>query len=45
MCSRTHLALAKDSPNPRAVHSSSGGRIVATPEAGSLHNRYERVAA
>ena len=45
MRSRTHLALAKDSPIPRAAHSSSDGRIVATPEVGGLHHRYERVAA
>ena len=45
MRSRTHLALAKDSPIPRAVHSSSSGRIVARPEVGGLHHRYERIAA
>jgi transposase InsO family protein len=45
MRSRTHLALAKDSPLPRAVHSVSAGRIVSTPEVGGLHHRYDRVAA
>ena len=30
--SRTHLALAKDSPVPRPVQSPSTGRIVATPK-------------
>ena len=45
MRSRTHLALAKDSPEPRAVQGPSAGRIVATPEVGGLHHRYERVAA
>jgi putative transposase len=45
MRARTHLALAKDSPAPRAVHAPSSGRIVATPEVGGLHHRYERVAA
>jgi putative transposase len=45
MRSRTHLALAKDSPIPRAVHAPSSGRIAATPEVGGLHHRYERVAA
>ena len=45
MRSRTHLALAKDSPIPRAVHGPCSGRIVATPEVGGLHHRYERVAA
>jgi hypothetical protein len=45
MRSRTHLALAKDSPMPRPVQSALSGRIVATPEVGGLHHRYERVAA
>jgi transposase InsO family protein len=45
MCSRTHLALAKDSPVPRPVKSPSTGRILATPEVGGLHHRYDRVAA
>ena len=43
--SRTHLALAKDSPAPRPVQSALTGRTVATPEAGGLHHRYDRVAA
>jgi transposase InsO family protein len=34
--SRTHLAVAKDSPVPRPVQSASIGRIVATPEVGGL---------
>jgi putative transposase len=41
--SRTHLALAKDSPEPRAVMNQ--GRIIAIPQIGGLHHRYERVAA
>jgi transposase InsO family protein len=45
MRSRRHLALAKDSPVPRPVQSSSAGRIVPTPEVGGLHHRYDRVAA
>jgi transposase InsO family protein len=45
MRSRTHLALAKDSPAPRPVQSASTGQIVATPEVGGLHHRYDRVAA
>jgi putative transposase len=45
MRSRTHLALAKDSPVPRPVQSPSAGHIVATPEVGGLHHRYDRVAA
>jgi putative transposase len=43
--SRTHLARAKDSPVPRPVQSPSTSRIVATPEVGGLHHRYDRVAA
>jgi putative transposase len=45
MRSRTHLALAKDSPVPRPVQLSFAGRIVATPEVGGLHHRYDRIAA
>jgi len=45
MRSRTHRALAKDSPVPRPVRSPTAGRIVATPEVGGLHHRYERIAA
>jgi transposase InsO family protein len=45
MRSRTHLALAKDSPVPRPVQSAPTGRIVATSEVGGLHHRYDRVAA
>jgi putative transposase len=43
--SRTHLALAKDTPIPRPVTGSGGGRIVAIPQVGGLHHRYERCAA
>jgi transposase InsO family protein len=43
---RTHLALAKDSPVSRPVDGpSDGNRIVAIPEVGGLHHRYERRAA
>jgi hypothetical protein len=41
--SRTHLALVKDAPEPRAVM--KRGRIIAIPQMGGLHHRYERVAA
>jgi transposase InsO family protein len=43
--SRTHLALDKDSPEPRPIHPPCLGRIIAIPEAGGLHHRYERHAA
>jgi putative transposase len=45
MCSRTHLALAKDAPTSRPVVPPSAGRIVATPQVGGLHHRYDRSAA
>ena len=45
MRSRTHLALAKDAPIARPVAPPSAGRIVATPQVGGLHHRYDRVAA
>jgi putative transposase len=43
--SRTHLALDKDTPCPRSVTSPSAGRIVAIPEVGGPHHRYDRIAA
>jgi len=43
--SRTHLGLEKDSPVPRPVQSADMGRVVAIPEVGGLHHRYERRAA
>jgi transposase InsO family protein len=43
--SRTHLSLAKDSPEPRAIAPSACGQIVATPQVGGLHHRYDRRAA
>jgi putative transposase len=43
--SRTHLALGKDSPEPRPVQPPALGRIIAIPEVGGLHHRYERRAA
>jgi len=42
--SRTHLALDKDSPVPRQV-AASDAAIVAIPQLGGLHHRYERRAA
>jgi hypothetical protein len=43
--SRTHLALDKDAPEPRAVEPPDQGRIVALPLVGGLHHRYVRSAA
>jgi len=38
---RTHLALAKDSPLTRSVQ--AGGRILPLPILGGLHHRYVRI--
>ena len=43
--SRTHLALGKDTPEGRGIDPPGSGRIVARPEVGGLHHRYERQAA
>jgi hypothetical protein len=40
---RTHLALEKDASQPREVMTK--GKIVALPQVGGLHHRYERRAA
>ena len=42
--SRTRLSLGKDSPEPRAVQPPEMGSIVAAPQVGGLHHRYERRA-
>jgi putative transposase len=42
---RTQLALEKDAPTPRRVQTTTEGRVVAFPEVGGLHHRYERRAA
>jgi len=43
--SRTHLSLKKDAPDGRPPSDGSVARIVALPEVGGLHYRYERRAA
>ena len=43
--SRTHLSLDKDCPESRPVQPPAFGRIVAVPQVGGLHHRYERLAA
>jgi putative transposase len=43
--SRTHLSLAKDSPAPRPISPTTLGPVVASPEVGGLHHRYDRRAA
>ena len=42
---RTHLSLAKDAPTPRRVQAVTEGHVIAFPEVGGLHHRYERRAA
>ena len=41
--SRTHLSLGKQCPTAREVL--TFGEIVAVPQLGGLHHRYERIAA
>lgn len=43
--SRTHLALGKDSPQPRAVQPPEIGPVLSVAQVGGLHHRYERRAA
>ena len=43
--SRTHLALEKDAPASRAIQPPELGAVVALPQVGGLHHRYERRAA
>ncbi len=43
--SRTHLSLEKDCPDPRPVHPPDAGKVIAFPQVGGLHHRYERLAA
>jgi putative transposase len=42
---RTHLALGKDAPELRTVEPPEQGRVVAIPQVGGLHHRYQRQAA
>lgn len=43
--SRTNLSLGKDSPEPRPIQPPEIGPVVAVPQVGGLHHRYERRAA
>ena len=43
--SRTHLSSNKDAPIPRPIAAPGEGRVVAIPQVGGLHHRYERRAA
>ena len=42
--SRLHLSLARDAPVPRRPGARTEGEIVAIPQVGGLHHRYERCA-
>jgi transposase InsO family protein len=42
---RTHLSLEKDTPSHRPVQEATSGGVVAIPQVGGLHHRYERRAA
>jgi transposase InsO family protein len=39
--SRTHLSLNKDAPIPRPIDAPGEGRVIAIPQVGALHHRYE----
>jgi len=43
--SRTHLSLEKDCPDPRPIMPRRIGKVIAIPQVGGLHHRYERLAA
>jgi hypothetical protein len=43
--SRTHLSMEKDTPESRPAQPPEVGRVVAVPQVGGLHHRYERRAA
>jgi len=44
-CSRTHLSLAKDTPDGRSALPVGSGEVISFPEVGGLHHRYKRLAA
>jgi putative transposase len=41
---RSHQSLENNSPQSRVVEPSPCGRIIAIPQVGGLHHRYQRVA-
>jgi putative transposase len=41
---RPHQSLHNNSPHPRKVQTPADGRIVANPQVGGLHHRYQRAA-
>jgi transposase InsO family protein len=42
---RTHLSLDKDCPEHRPIQLREVGTVIAVPEVGGLHHRYQRLAA
>jgi putative transposase len=42
---RTHLSLAKRTPDDNRRPTAKRGRIIALPKVGGLHHRYDRIAA
>ena len=42
---RTHLSLDKDCPHSRPVQPLRSGRVIAIPQVGGLHHRYQHLAA
>jgi transposase InsO family protein len=42
---RTHLSLKKNTPEGRTATRATARRVIALPEVGRLHHRYERAAA
>ena len=42
---RTHLSLDKDCPDPRPIMPRRSGKVIAIPQVGGLHHRYQRLAA
>ena len=42
---RTHLALDKDAPEPRAIQPPERGAVMERAQVGGLHHSYERRAA
>jgi putative transposase len=42
---RTHLAFAKDCPEQRPIQAGRTGKVIAIPQVGGLHHRYQRLAA
>ncbi len=43
--SRTHPPLDKDCPDARPIQPPNSGKVIAIPQIGGLHHRYERLAA